>query len=336
MHKKIGKYIFGNIYLYLELQCDTKLIDLYNFKHTNNIHALYHQVEIVEHLILKLYLNTINEGIVMQVVNSPNQYVIKQIKVNSNAAHHIIDLETKGLLIVEQGSVLLETPSNSQRLNEGDILYHKQGAYSLQLAETTNCDLLWISLDDKFLRNFISNHGAELSGIDRGEGLPCDVIKFNSSPLINEIKASLNAFINNEYPDVIFSLRVSELLLLLSYSEQGALLLSNFRQLSSRQVERLQLFMENNYLKEWRLSEFARTFGMGLTTFKELFNTVYATSPRSWISEKRIMYAHQLLINTTMSIVEVSMEAGFSSQSYFTQTYRKRFGYTPSRSRIAA
>ncbi|MEX6396601.1 AraC family transcriptional regulator [Providencia hangzhouensis] len=23
------------------------------------------------------------------------------------------------------------------------------------------------------------------------------------------------------------------------------------------------------------------------------------------------------------------MEAGFSSQSYFTQTYRKRFGYTP-------
>ncbi|ENR5394601.1 helix-turn-helix domain-containing protein, partial [Providencia rettgeri] len=50
----------------------------------------------------------------------------------------------------------------------------------------------------------------------------------------------------------------------------------------------------------------------------------------------RIMYAHQLLINTTMSIVEISMEAGFSSQSYFTQTYRKRFGYTPSRSRIAA
>ncbi|WP_265715986.1 helix-turn-helix domain-containing protein, partial [Providencia rustigianii] len=53
----------------------------------------------------------------------------------------------------------------------------------------------------------------------------------------------------------------------------------------------------------------------------------------SWISEKRIMYAHQLLINTSMSIVEVSMEAGFSSQSYFTQSYHKRFGYTPSRVR---
>nr|CAC9122866.1 Uncharacterised protein [Providencia rettgeri] len=136
-----------------------------------------------------------------------------------------------------------------------------------------------------FLRSFIANHGTELSEIDRNEGLPCDIIKFNSSPLIEEIKSSLNTFVNNEYPDVIFSLRVSELLLLLSYSEQGALLLSNFRQLSSRQIERLQMFMENNYLKEWKLSEFARTFGMGLTTFKELFNSVYATSPRAWISE---------------------------------------------------
>ena len=131
------------------------------------------------------------------------------------------------------------------------------------------------------------------------------------------------------------SLRISELLLLLSYSDQGALLLSKLRQLSNRQAARLQTFMESNYLKEWRLSEFARTFGMGLTTFKELFNTVYATSPRCWISEKRIMYAHQLLVNTAMSIVEVSMEAGFSSQSYFTQSYRKRFGYTPSKSRVS-
>ena len=34
-----------------------------------------------------------------------------------------------------------------------------------------------------------------------------------------------------------------------------------------------------------------------------------------------------------MSIVDIAMEAGFSSQSYFTQSYRRRFGCTPSRSR---
>ena len=29
-----------------------------------------------------------------------------------------------------------------------------------------------------------------------------------------------------------------------------------------------------------------------------------------------------------MSIVDIAMEAGFSSQSYFTQSYRRRFGCT--------
>ena len=105
------------------------------------------------------------------------------------------------------------------------------------------------------------------------------------------------------------------------------------RQQGNRHVERLQAFMETHYLQEWRLSEFAREFGMGLTTFKELFGSVYGVSPRAWISERRILYAHHLLLNTEMSIVDIAMESGFSSQSYFTQSYRRRFACTPSRSR---
>ena len=73
---------------------------------------------------------------------------------------------------------------------------------------------------------------------------------------------------------------------------------------------------------------------MGLTTFKELFGSVYGTSPRAWISERRLLFSHQLLLNTQMSIVDVSQwKQGFSSQSYFTQSYRKRFGFTPSKAR---
>ncbi|CAG9425020.1 helix-turn-helix transcriptional regulator [Providencia alcalifaciens] len=263
--------------------------------------------------------------------------VIKKVRIDKSNPHAILDLTSKGLIIIEKGSILLETPAANESLHEGDILYHKQGSYSFKTENNTlDGEFLWISLDDKFLREYLSHYGSQLSEIERTENAANDIIKFTTSPLINELKNSLEPFIQTQYPELILKLRINELLLLLSYSEQGATLLSNLRQLSNRQAERLQTFMENNYLKEWKLNEFARTFGMGLTTFKELFHTVYATSPRSWISEKRIMYAHQLLINTSMSIVEVSMEAGFSSQSYFTQSYHRRFGYTPSRSRKAA
>lgn len=273
----------------------------------------------------------------MQGIHNLNHQTINKIRIDKSNPHSILDLTSKGIIIVEKGSLLLETPAAVKTLNEGDILYHKQGSYSFQITDNSiDCEFIWLPLEDQFLREFISQHGSQLSEIVRLENDPSDVIKFSICTLIKDVKNSFNSFAHNEYPEVIINLRISELLLLLAYSEQGPRLLSNFRQLSNRQAERLQLFMEHNYLKEWKLSDFAKTFGMGLTTFKELFNTVYSTSPRSWISEKRIMYAHQLLVNTAMSIVEVSMESGFSSQSYFTQSYRKRFGYTPSRSRIAA
>ncbi|EMT5584252.1 TPA: helix-turn-helix transcriptional regulator [Providencia stuartii] len=259
---------------------------------------------------------------------------IKRVLVNKENPYSIIDQPTKGLIIIEKGSLIWESPTSIETLHCGDILYHKQGSYALKSTDDeSDCEFLWISLEDQFLREFINLYGSQLSEIERTETNNYDVIRFTTSTLIDELKNSFKAIVDQQYPRLLVTLRISEFLLLLSYSEQGSKLLANLRQLSNRQAERLQNFMENNFLKEWKLADFAKTFGMGLTTFKELFNAVYSTSPRSWISEKRIMYAHQLLVNTQMSIVEISMEAGFSSQSYFTQSYRKRFGYTPSKSR---
>lgn len=268
----------------------------------------------------------------MKKNNETNDSRISKMQYSEAKNHTIIDKDCKGLIIVTKGSVLWQAPASTTLINENEIIYVKQGTYALQ-SKSKESELLWIPLKDNFLRDFLNRYGSLLSEIKRQYDNILDVIRFESSSLLLETCSSLHAFLAQDYPETLIDLRISELMLLLSHSDKGPELMSNLRQLSNRQAERLQVFMENNYLKEWKLNEFSKEFGMGLTTFKELFNAVYATSPRAWISEKRIMFAHQLLINTDMSIVEISMEAGFSSQSYFTQSYRKRFGYTPSRSR---
>ncbi len=268
----------------------------------------------------------------MKINDDNNDNYISKLHFYETKNHAIINKNSKGLLIVTKGSIIWQAPASTNQLNENDIIYLKQGTYALQSKEKES-ELLWIPLNDNFLRDYLNKYGDILSEIKRCDESLSDVIKFTNTPLLLETCHSLLSFLTHDCPETLINLRLSELMLLLSYSDKGSELMSNLRQLSNRQAERLQIFMENNYLKEWKLNEFSKEFGMGLTTFKELFNSVYATSPRAWISEKRIMYAHQLLINTDMSIVEISMEAGFSSQSYFTQSYRKRFGYTPSRSR---
>ncbi len=208
--------------------------------------------------------------------------------------------------------------------------YNMQGAKSLGRKQITSCH--WNIPTFEYRVN--KEEGVYLlSEVERCDEPVPGIIAFAATPLLAGCVKGLKELLVHEHPPMLACLKIEELLMLFAFSPQGPLLMSVLRQLSNRHVERLQLFMEKHYLNEWKLSDFSREFGMGLTTFKELFGSVYGVSPRAWISERRILYAHQLLLNSDMSIVDIAMEAGFSSQSYFTQSYRRRFGCTPSRSR---
>ncbi|MDC9621362.1 AraC family transcriptional regulator [Xenorhabdus sp. XENO-7] len=243
-----------------------------------------------------------------------------------------LEHKQRGLYILLDGEMIWKDCTNTYHITSNEILFTHPGSYVAK-TNTENCQVLWLPLQMEFLRNFLKRFGSLLSKIERRDFPARRLIPFNQFPLLTESIRGLANLLAHDSPPALIQLRVEELLLLLSLSKQGALLMSVLRQLSNRQVERLQTFMEAHYLKEWRLNDFAREFGMGLTSFKELFNSVYGTSPRAWISEQRILYAHQLLLNSEMSIADISLESGFSSQSYFTQSYRRRFGCTPNRAR---
>ncbi|CDG18628.1 helix-turn-helix transcriptional regulator [Xenorhabdus doucetiae] len=245
---------------------------------------------------------------------------------------NIIEHKQRGLYILLDGEMVWKDCINSYHIKSHEILFTHPGSYTAK-THTESCQLLWLPLHMDFLRSFLKRFGPLLSKIERQEFPAYRLIPFRQFPLLTESIRGLANLLAHDSPPALVQLRVEELLLLLSLGQQGALLMSILRKLSNRQVERLQTFMEAHYLKEWKLNDFAREFGMGLTSFKELFNSVYGTSPKAWISEQRILYAHQLLLNSEMSIADISLESGFSSQSYFTQSYRRRFGGTPNRAR---
>ena len=161
--------------------------------------------------------------------------------------------------------------------------------------------------------------------------------KRNYMPLqkgdVKQTLSSMRTLESQSSPDVIMRLKYEEMLILLLHGERGENLYALLSKLTDNISERLRRFMELHYLKEWKLTDYAQEFGASLTTFKELFNEHYGVSPRAWISERRLLHAHKLLLTSQMSMVDIAMEAGFSSQSYFTQSYRRRFGTTPSRAR---
>ncbi|WP_273912838.1 helix-turn-helix transcriptional regulator [Pseudomonas fontis] len=235
------------------------------------------------------------------------------------------------ICVLVEGELSIREGGVSYPMLTGELLFIRRGTYVESVGEAAK--LLWVPLMPLFLQRFLHRYGALLSEIDRFTGTSPDVLVFPGTTLTADCVRGLKWLMEFEHPPTLALLRVEELLMVLLSGNQGPQLMAVLRQQGNRQVERLQAFMEQHFLEEWRLDELVKVFGMGLTAFKELFSSIYATSPRAWISERRLLHAHQLLLNTERSIVDIAMESGFSSQSYFSQAYRRRFGCTPSRAR---
>lgn len=63
--------------------------------------------------------------------------------------------------------------------------------------------------------------------------------------------------------------------------------------------------------------------------FKQYLNT----TPTAYINHLKLFYAKNLLITTSLSILEISLEAGFDNLSHFYHLFRESFGVSPGKIR---
>jgi AraC-like DNA-binding protein len=65
-------------------------------------------------------------------------------------------------------------------------------------------------------------------------------------------------------------------------------------------------------------------------TLRNLCHQAFGESPKQIISRIRFETAQQLLVNTAMSLGQISAYLGFSSQFHFSRSFRVQYGSTPS------
>ncbi len=89
-------------------------------------------------------------------------------------------------------------------------------------------------------------------------------------------------------------------------------------------------YIEANYNKEMTLEKLASTLNMHREYFCRIFKKATEITPTEYINYVRVWKAENLLTTTQNSILEISMEVGFSSVSYFNRVFKKLRGTTPS------
>lgn len=97
----------------------------------------------------------------------------------------------------------------------------------------------------------------------------------------------------------------------------------------NRECTQIKNYLDANYAEDITLDTLASLTHMNKYYMAHAFTKYAGMSPMSYLQQKRIQEARSLLESTNCSISQISNILGFSSQSYFSQVFKKTTGKTP-------
>ena len=89
-------------------------------------------------------------------------------------------------------------------------------------------------------------------------------------------------------------------------------------------------YINNHFKEQISLEEIAEFAGYSKFYFSRIFKETTGYPLSDYINMQRIKYAHKLLSESDINVSEVAFKCGFKSISYFSTTYKKYMGYSPS------
>jgi len=95
-------------------------------------------------------------------------------------------------------------------------------------------------------------------------------------------------------------------------------------------IVQAQIWLQDNYGKEVKLSEVATRFDMSVRTFNRRFKSATGKSPLQYLQEVRIETAKDLLKTSNLSINEIAFKVGYQDMGHFTGLFKKLLATTPS------
>lgn len=94
-------------------------------------------------------------------------------------------------------------------------------------------------------------------------------------------------------------------------------------------IENTISYINENLCSSLTLENLSQMAGFTPVYFHKLFKKSTGKTLREYIEEQRIKKSVSLLLSSDINLTEIAYESGFSSQSYFSYSFKKRMGVTP-------
>lgn len=99
--------------------------------------------------------------------------------------------------------------------------------------------------------------------------------------------------------------------------------------LRNARLMRLTQFVEENYMRKIRLADFAESEGCSVSYLSHFIKNTMNQTFQDYVNSVRFSRACKLIAEGNLSMISVSMEAGFSDYRYFSRAFQENYGMTP-------
>lgn len=120
-----------------------------------------------------------------------------------------------------------------------------------------------------------------------------------------------------------------EVLLICMLRNDNLAIIQNNNNALNRECTQIKNYLDANYSENITLDTLAAITHMNKYYMAHAFTKYTGLSPINYLLQKRIQEGKSLLESTTFSIAQIAATLGFSSQSYFSQAFKKATGKTP-------
>ncbi len=237
-----------------------------------------------------------------------------------------------GLSLLLSGDILVYSTECAVILREGDInftpkyRYYRSSYVSdkpreqilLKFTDSMVSELLPLLGVDNF-NDYFTDHPANIHLTRAEQEKVCTIMK--------EIEREWNAY--NEYSEILIKGLLHQLIILL------------LKEHSVGEIEpapdpqkNVCLFNAIDYIKTHlhespSLKETAEYVKISASYLSKIFVSHLHTPYSSFLLNEKILYAQKLLVSSSMTMEEIADKAGFSSNTYFSDCFRKKTGTTP-------
>lgn len=129
----------------------------------------------------------------------------------------------------------------------------------------------------------------------------------------------------------------SKIFELIAFLYQDSTALANPTVLSVQdriRMEEAATIIANNLDQPFTIIQLAKRVGVNQTKLKNDFKLAYGNTIFGYLQDLRMKEAKRYLLDTTLSIQEISIRLGYQSMSNFSIAFKKSMGYSPNKLRV--